>query len=171
MHIIIALLGALAGLFWAFTHFVGAAREGQEAVDNFRGMFRRGKWSKEISKRLIENLNDPREATAVLLLQTASYEGVVTEVQQNHILQVMITGFETDQKTAEEFLAFARMALGEINDASNSLSKILRPVIEICSEKEKNTVLDMMQTVANLGEAENEQQAHIIMQTRNILFR
>ncbi|MEO0320602.1 MAG: hypothetical protein AAF199_06915 [Pseudomonadota bacterium] len=33
MHYIIGILGAIAGLFWAFTHFSNAARQGKDAVD------------------------------------------------------------------------------------------------------------------------------------------
>jgi len=59
MHIIIAILGALAAAFWAFTYFMKAANEGREAIGDIKGVVRRGKWSRRIDQRLIENLSDP----------------------------------------------------------------------------------------------------------------
>ena len=64
MHILIAVLGALAAAFWAFTYFVNAAREGQDALRDVKGAFRGAKWSRRIEKRLIETMTDPREAAA-----------------------------------------------------------------------------------------------------------
>lgn len=51
-HILIAVLGALAAAFWAFTYFVNAAREGQDALRDVKGAFRGAKWSRKIDKRL-----------------------------------------------------------------------------------------------------------------------
>jgi len=61
MSVIIAILGALAAAFWAFTYFVNAANEGREAIGEVKGVIRRGKWNRRIDQRLIENLSDPRE--------------------------------------------------------------------------------------------------------------
>lgn len=72
MHIVLAVLGALAAAFWAFTYFVNAASEGREAVRDVTGVIRRGRWNRRIDQRLIENLADPREAAAVLIYQIAA---------------------------------------------------------------------------------------------------
>ncbi|PQA87059.1 hypothetical protein [Hyphococcus luteus] len=62
MHIIIAILGALAAAFWAFTYFMRAANEGREAIGDVKGVIRRGQWNRRVDQRLIENLSDPRPA-------------------------------------------------------------------------------------------------------------
>ena len=59
MQILIGLLVAAAGAFWAFRYFTDAAREGREAVRDVKGFFRSGKWSRKIDQRLIEHLADP----------------------------------------------------------------------------------------------------------------
>lgn len=170
MHIIIAIIGALAGLFWAFTHFMGAARGGKDAVDEVRGAIRRGQWSRRIDKRLIENLSDPREAAAILLVQTASYDGQLTEKQRLQIVNDMQDMFDIDPETAEGMFSFARMALGEITDAANSLRKIARPIIDICSDTEKKSLLTVMNKTAETEGTPNDQQAHFIQLTQRLLF-
>ena len=117
MHILLAILGAAAAAFWAFTYFMRAADEGREAVRDAKGLIRRGKWSRRIDARLIENLSDPREAGAILIYQVAAYDGAVTESQQAQIIAAMRDVFQADEETAEGLFAFARMAVGEINDA------------------------------------------------------
>ena len=170
MHILIGLLTAIAGAFFAFKYFMDAASEGREAVRDVRGAFRRGKWSKQIDKRLVENLEDPREAAAVLLYQVASYDGAVTEPQKARIVAVMRETFEADAETGEGLYAFARMAVGEINDAANSLKKILRPVMERCTDEEKASVVTMMRTVGEVEGDLNDTQRRLIEETRHILF-
>ncbi|MFQ5563180.1 MAG: TerB family tellurite resistance protein [Parvularculaceae bacterium] len=169
MHIVIAVLGAVAAAFWAFVYFTNAARSGREAVRDVRGMVRRGAWSRRIDKRLIENLSDPREAAAVLLFQVAAYDGAATERQKAAMISQMQQAFEADEETVDGLYAFARMAVGEINDASNSLRKILRPVCEICTQEEKQALIDMLTLVGQVEGPLNDPQNRLIDETRRAL--
>lgn len=169
MHILIAVLGAVAAALWAFTHFVGAAREGRDAVRDVRGFFRSGKWSSKVNKRLIENIEDPRESAAVLLYQVASYDGAVTDRQKSVMLAEMRRAFGADDETAEGLYAFARMALGEINDAGNSLKKILRPVADACTDEEHAEFVAMLETVGEVEGPLTDTQRRLIEEARRIL--
>lgn len=170
MHIILAVLGAVAAAFWVFTRFTDAARGGKAAVDDVRGMVRRGKWSRRVDKRLIENLSDPREAAAILLYQIAAYDGAVTEGQHQAIIADMRAAFEADEETAEALYAFGRMAVGEINDAANSLRKILRPVGEVCSPEEKQALIAMLARAGEVEGALSDRQKLLIDDARRALL-
>lgn len=170
MHIIIAVLGALAAAFWAFTYFVNAANEGREAVRDVTGVIRRGKWNRRIDQRLIENLSDPREAAAVLIYQIAAYDGAVTDRQHDAIVGDMRRAFDADQETGEGLFAFARMAVGEINDAANSVRKILRSVIDVCTDEEKRGLIDMMERTAEIEGPPTDAQRRLIAETRRVLL-
>ncbi len=170
MHIVIAILGALAAAFWAFTYFMNAANEGREAIRDARGAFRRGKWSRQVDKRLIESLEDPREAAAILLYQTMAYDGALTDAQKAAMLSEMRRTFDADQETAEGLYAFARMAVGEINDAANSLRKITRPLNALCTDEERSEVVAMMKTVGAVEGALNDAQLRLIEETRRVLL-
>lgn len=170
MHILIALLGAAAAAFWAFTYFVGAAREGREAIRDVHGAFRGAKWSRRVGKRLIETLTDPREAAAVLLFQIAAYDGAVTDRQRQAIVADMRKAFGADAETAEGLFAFARAATGQINDAANSLKKIVKPIEAACSPEERRQLIDMMLKAAEIEGPVSEVQNRLIVETRRLLF-
>jgi len=170
VHILIGLLVAAAGAFWAFRYITEAARKGREALRDVKGLYRRGKWSRQIDRRLIENLSDPREAAAVLLYQIASYDGAVTDRQKAAMVGEMRAAFGADTETAEGLSAFARMALGQINDAANSLKKILRPVNEACTVEEKRALLDMMLRIAEIEGPVSDMQHRLIGEARRILL-
>jgi len=170
MHIILAVLGALAAAFWAFTHFVGAAREGGDAIRDVQGMFRGAKWSRKVSQRLIENLDDPRDAAAILLYQIAAYDGAVTDRQRGAIVADMRAAFDADEETAEGLFAFARMAVGEINDAANSTKKIARPILNACTETERRQLIDMLLKAAEIEGPVSDVQNRLIAETRRLLL-
>ena len=170
MHIIIAILGALAAAFWAFTHFVNAANEGREAIGDVKGVIRRGKWNRRVDQRLIENLSDPREAAAILMYQVAAYDGEVTDRQKQMMLDAMAQSFEADNETSEGLYAFARMAVGEINDAGNSVRKILRPVVEVCTVEEKQQLVSLLDQAAEVEGAPTDVQRRLIAEARRVLM-
>lgn len=170
MHILIAILGAVAAAFWAFTHFVGAAREGRDAFRDAQGFFRGAKWSRKVSQRLIESLDDPREAAAILLYQIAQYDGAVTDRQRAGIVSDMRDAFGADAETAEGLFAFARMAVGEINDAANSVKKIARPILDACTEEERRRLIDMMLKAAEIEGPVSDVQNRLIAETRHALL-
>lgn len=169
MHILLALLGAIAAAFWAFTYFVRAANEGREAVGEVKGVIRRGKWNRRIDQRLIENLSDPREAAAIMLYQIAAYDGAVTDRQAAQIIASMREAFEADEETAQGLFAFARMAVGQVNDAGNSVRKILKPVAEICTETEKSDFIQLMEETAEIDGTPSDIQRRLIAEARRIL--
>ncbi len=169
MHIIIAVLGALAAAFWAFTHFMNAANEGREAIGEVKGVIRRGKWNRRVDQRLIENLSDPREAAAILMVQIAAYDGAVTDRQKAQIVSDMRAAFDADEETAEGLYAFGRMAVGEINDAGNSVRKILRPVTEVCTVDEKASFIEVLDRTAEIEGEPTDIQRGLIAEARRIL--
>ena len=170
MQFIIAFLGVLAAAFWAFTHFANAANQGADAVRDAKGILRRGKWNRRIDQRLIENLADPREAAAILIYQIAAYDGAVTDRQHAAMVSDMRAAFDADDETAEGLYSFARMAIGEINDAANSARKILRPVVEVCNLDEKQSLIDMLDRAAEIEGAPTDIQRRLIAEVRRVLL-
>lgn len=170
MHILLAILGAAAAAFWAFTYFMRAADEGREALRDAKGVLRRGKWDRRVDQRLIENLADPREAAAVLVYQIAAYDGAVTDRQKVRIVEDMRSVFEADEETAEGLYAFGRMAVGQINDAGNSVRKIMRPVVEVCSAAEKQALIDMLDRTAEIEGPPSDTQRRLIAEARRVLL-
>lgn len=170
MQYVVGLLVALAGAFWAFRYFVGAAQEGRDAVNDVKGFIRSGKWSRQVGKRLIEHIEDPREAAAVLLYQMAAYDGAVTARQQSAIVAAMRSSFSANEEAAQGLFAFGRVAVGEVNDAGNSLRKVLRPIAASCTKEEKSAFIGMLESIGEIESPMTDVQRRLIAETRRILF-
>ncbi len=109
-------------------------------------------------------------AAAVLIYQIASYDGAVTERQTTQILADMRLAFDADGETASGLYAFARVAVGEINDAGNIVRKVLRPVIEICAPAEKSRLVELLERTAEIEGPPIDMQRRLIAEARRVLL-
>ena len=171
MHIIIGILTALAALFWAFTRFAGAAREGRDAVEDLTSLYRRQKWQSKSKRRLIEAISDPRESASILLLQIALYRGILDHDQEVAIHSEIATLFDIPSSEAVELCGFARVALGELNDAGNNLKVLLAPIVQYCTDEEQSAFLISLSKVAKLGGDPTDRQTELINRIRHQLVR
>ena len=167
---IVAIIAALGGAIWTAYYFLNAAREGGEAIRDVKGMVRNARWSRKIDARLIESLQDPREAAAILLFQIAAYDGAVTERRRSAMVGEMRCAFSVDAEDAEGLFAFARMAAGQINDAGNSLRKIARPILSACNEAEKRDLVDMLLRIAEVEGPVSDVQHRLVAEARRVLL-
>ncbi len=170
MGLLLAILGGLAAAIFVASRLMGAARDGKEAVDDLKGAVRRGQWSRQIDARLIENIEDPRESAAILLVQMASYDGEITVQQKATITAMMREYFKADGDEAEGLYSFGRMAIGQINDAANSLNKLLRPIKASLTVDEKKDFITMLETTAEVEAEPTERQRDLALQVRRNLL-
>ena len=170
MHIVIAILSALLLGFFVIRRFFDVAQEGQEAIRDIRGAYRRGKWSKQADQRLIETIEDPREAAAVLMFQIASYDGAVTDAQKNAITSKMCDEFDVSAADAEELFAFARMVAGQVTDVSNNLRKVTKAVNDACTDDEKKQLLTMLANIAEVEGAQSDIQKRLIADVQRTIL-
>ena len=168
MHMLIAFLGAVAAAFWAFSYFVGAARAGKDAVGDAKGAVRGALWGRKANRRMIDQLDDPRDAGAILLYQVAAYDGAVTERQREHLVGAMRALFQADEEMAAGLFAFARMALGEVNDAANSLKKICKPIVNACTPQERAALVSALRTASTIEGPQNDIQTRLIEEVERI---
>lgn len=161
MHILIAALGALA----CWRHL---GKSGGEAVRDVQGVIRSGKWNRCVDQRLIENLSDPRAAAAILAFQIAQYDGAVTDRQHTALVDDKARIFGADEETAQGLFAFACMAVGAINDAGNSVRKILPPVVQVCTPAEEASPIALLERTAEIEAHPTEAQRRLIGEVRHL---
>lgn len=135
------------------------------------GRWRRRRSFQEQSRgRLIEELTDPREVAAILLVQVAAYgTGQVTIAAKDKMTSLMTAHFECTPDEAEGFYSFGRMAVGQMNDAFNSLGRLLRPIHDRCTLNEMKALVGMMSEVAALEGPADPDARRLINETRTAL--
>lgn len=163
MHVVIGLLTAVAGLIWAF---VALQRAGVSlsSLDPF-AWYRRMQWRKKYADKPIYCLDEPVDVAAVLLLGIAKCEGEISAQQKQELLKIFATEFHmTADEAADLMLASAHLIRNEIYLLDN-LPRILERSKERFTPPQVTSLLSLMQRVANLEGAVNEEQRKLIEAT------
>ena len=169
MHILVAIIAVLGSLIWVIVHLLRSANELPDAARDAKNAMRRHRWNKQSDAGVLDTIDDPRDAAAVLMVQIASYDGQVTAAQKDRIKQLMMDTFGADEETAEGLYSFGRMAIGQINDAANSLRKLLRPVMDTLTLDEMKDLARMLDSVAEVEGPSSDRQKHLVSEVRRIL--
>lgn len=169
MALIVTILAAITAIIFALSRLLSAASEGREAVRDVENAVRRGRWSKKADGRLVDTLEDPRDAAAILLVQTAAYKGEISAAQKSTITGLMQKTFDIGGEEAEGLYSFGRMAIGQLNDAGNSTRRILRPILDTLTLEEMRGFVAMLDEVAEVDGDPVEAQRLLISEVRRSL--
>lgn len=118
----------------------------------------------------VSDLNDPREAAAILLYQVAAAGGDLSDAQDEALLEGMRALFGGDQSEIEDLFAFAWRALGENNDPRADAAQLVRPIVRRCTEAERRELATLMRRIAAVEGPANDAQLHLISQAEDALL-
>ena len=160
MHIVIAVITALAGLLWALN---ALQRSGFQlsSLNPFLA-YRRWQWRKTYGGRPIFKLDRPMDVAAVLLLGTAKADGDITSDQKRELLAMFQGEFAISRDEASDLLlASSHLIRDEIYLVDN-LDKVLERSAERFEPDTVASLLAMMRRVAALDGSINTEQQKLI---------
>jgi uncharacterized tellurite resistance protein B-like protein len=163
MHIVIAVITALAGLLWALN---ALQRSGFQlsSLNPFLA-YRRWQWRKTYGGRPIFKLDRPMDVAAVLLLGTAKADGDITSDQKRELLAMFQSEFSISRDEASDLLlASSHLIRDEIYLVDN-LDKVLERSAERFEPDTVASLLAMMRKVAALDGSINTEQQKLIEAT------
>ena len=163
---LIALLGAVAALFWAFNSL---EKSGALTSLNPFLLIRRLKWGKEFGTKPLYRLRDPVEVAAVLLLGTAKCKGEVTSSQKAELKHIFTDVLKQSADDADDLLVAATHMLRDEVYIVDNLAKILLHTRRHMSAEQKASLLNLMEAVSGVEGPANAEQRKLIDKTTEIL--
>jgi uncharacterized tellurite resistance protein B-like protein len=160
MHIVIAVITALAGLLWALN---ALQRSGFQlsSLNPFLA-YRRWQWRKTYGGRPIYKLDRPMDVAAVLLLGIAKADGEITSDQKRELLALYQSEFSISRDEASDLLlASSHLIRDEIYLVDN-LDKVLERSAERFEPDAVSSLLAMMRKIAALDGSINTEQQKLI---------
>jgi uncharacterized tellurite resistance protein B-like protein len=160
MHIVIAVITALAGLLWALN---ALQRSGfQPSSLNPFLAYRRWQWRKTYGGRPIYKLDRPMDVAAVLLLGIAKADGEITSDQKRELLALYQSEFSISRDEASDLLlASSHLIRDEIYLVDN-LDKVLERSADRFEPDAVTSLLAMMRKIAALDGSINAEQQKLI---------
>lgn len=161
MHIVIAVITALAGLVWALNRL----QESGVNLNAFNPFFwwRRRKWQQLYGTKPLHQLDNPMDAAATLLVAMAELKGSVTSEAKQQVVDTFKNEFSLDEKEAVELYASSSYLLRDVANIPAEASNILKPSVAKLSDQHKTSLITMMANTSSLdGVATSDQQALLI---------
>ena len=157
MHIVIAVITAVAGLLWALNSL-------QRSGFHFSSLnpflaYRRWQWSRTYGERPIYRLERPMDVAAVLLLGIAKADGTITSDQKRELLALFQSEFAISRDEASDLLLASSHLIRDEIYLVDHLDKILARSAQRFEPDAIGSLLGMMRKVAALdGNINGEQQ-------------
>lgn len=160
MHIIIAVITAIAGLIWALNSLQNAGVD-LNAFNPFTWA-RRRKWEKKLGVKPMHALRDSMEAAALLVVAMAKEDGEITRDTKMEILQLFEQELGITRKRSLELFSSSTYMLRDVLDMSAEVRHVLAPSKDDYQNSHIEKLLKMMQQVAGFEGEVSQGQADII---------
>jgi len=160
MHIVIAVITAVAGLLWALNSL-------QRSGFHFSSLnpflaYRRWQWSRTYGGRPIYKLDRPIDVAAVLLLGVAKADGAITSDQKRELLAMFQSEFSISRNEASDLLLASSHLIRDEIYLVDHLEKILARSADRFEPDAIGSLLAMMRKVAALDGSINGEQEKLI---------
>ena len=165
MHILIGLITAIAGLFWALNALKRSGFD-PSSLNPFLWS-RRRKWKKQYVQKPIYNLDRPLDAAAVLLLGTLKCEGEISTEQKKTLISIFEDHFHLDNSEASDLLLASSHLIRDELYLADNLDKVLTRSREQFTDVQIGSLLLLMEQISMLENQSNEEQKKLIVSTRN----
>lgn len=160
MHIIMMVIGVLAGLgalIWRIQMAAQAAREVGDLAKTAANLPRRLAFRHKTGKRGSKLVTDPREAATVLMLEIARENGDISKEQKTAICDMICEHFDFSAEDAEELMTQAAWVSQEEARTTGLQKKMIRLIMSSVTEAELVSLSEMLEHVARAEQGETLQ--------------
>lgn len=167
MHILIALITAFAGLIWALVRLQNSGVN-INALNPFAWMRRRA-WEKKAGVKPLHAIEDTMEAAAVLLVGLLKEKGDISIESKQSLLELFQAEFGIDEAQASEMFSVSTFKLKDILSLPQEVKYILKPNQSDFQTSQINSLLAMMDKVANFEGLPTDVQTRTIKEVKKAL--
>lgn len=160
MHVVLAVITALAGLIWAISSLQRSGFN-LNALNPF-AMVRRWQWQKIHGGKPIYKLDSTLDVAAVLLLGVAKADGDITSDQKQFLLGLFQKEFELSRDEASDLLLAASHLIRDQIYIADELHRILERSSSKFTTAQVTSLLAMMRSMAVLDGPVNTEQQKLI---------
>ncbi len=164
MHILIGILTAIAGLFWAIT-----ALQNSGAIDSLNPFLwhRRAQWRKKLAKKPIYALSEPIDVAGLLIVAMAKMEGEFSKEQKQQILNIFETEFHLNTSEAQHLFKSSSFLMKDDEITAKDINKVFERSKLKFSKEQVDSMLSIMQQVSRIDSETSSEQRNLIDTTAN----
>jgi tellurite resistance protein len=167
MHIIIGIITALAGLFWALNSLQQSGFR-LSSLNPFH-WHRKNQWKKKYAQNPLYMLDNPMDAAAAVLLGIAKLEGEISREHKSEMLEIYSKEFNLDSDKAKDLFASTSYLLQSENNFLKNVDKVLSSSKEKFSSEQADSTLGLLIRIAKIESDISAEQYELIDSVTKIL--
>lgn len=172
MHVLLGIFTALivaASIIWRIQQGMAAARTVGNTARDARLAVRKWSWQRKFKHSMLDDVADPREAGAAMMVAVAQDDGAISAREENLITALCKAHFEVGESDAKELMAMGRYLSQEMGDLSTFLRRLSKAVQAHCSRKEQSDLIAMLHAVGSADGDIDDGVEHAIMRLKDRL--
>lgn len=148
VHVLIALITAVAGLLWALhsLHNAGVSLGGLNPFS----WARRRQWDKKYNAKPLHRLDNPMDVAAVLIVGIVKMEGDISREQKSAVIALFENEFRISFDQAGEMFGSCVYLLRDCLDVAAEVKNIIAPARERFDAEKIDSMVSMMKSAATL---------------------
>lgn len=168
MHIVIGLITALGGLFWALNSL---QRSGFSisSINPFL-WYRRYQWRKSYGQNPVYTLDKPMDAAAVVLLGAAKLEGEISKELKCELLTIFSQEFNLNTEKAKELFAATSFLLQHESHFLKNVDKILETSLNKFSTEQRKSIIELVLRVVKVDSEISSEQKQLVDTLNKLLL-
>ena len=167
MHIVLALLGTIVTILILLNRLAEAGID-LGGLNPFLWQ-RRRKWRKMYEGNPLYKIDQPMDATAILMVAAVKADGDMSKEDKGKLLHLFETDFSLNKKDAAGLLMSSVHLLGDGNELRGDVAKFLAPSKESYSEEQARSAVTLISRVAGADDERHENARELVQQVEAIL--
>lgn len=167
MHIIISLLGTIVTVLVLLSKLADAGIS-LGGLNPFLWK-RRRKWEKQLTGNPIYNINEPMDASALLMTAAAKADGDMTGSEKALILSAFENEFGLSKKDAAGLLISSVYLLGKGDDVADQLDKIVKPSLMNFTQAQSDSTVSLLNSLCSNEFEPNDLRQQFVAKASNLL--
>lgn len=159
MHIIIAVITAIAGLVWALNSLQRAGFD-LNSLNPFY-WFRRKRWE-EKQVNPLHSLERPRDLAGLLMFAVLRQAGDPTEEQKTHLMSLYSTELKFSEKESSDMYSLASYLISTDPNYTNKVPDIMALSLTTATKQQLSSIPDLVHQVATHSNSPNSTQVAFI---------
>lgn len=146
MHILITILSAITTILVLLNRLAEAGID-LGGLNPFLWS-RRRKWKKQYQGNPLWQIEQPMDATAILLVAVAKADGDMTKEDKSALLNMFETEFRLSKKDAAGLLVSSVHVLGDGDELRRNVAKFLSPNVTAFSPEQASSAFKLLEKIA-----------------------
>jgi len=168
MHIIIAVITAIAGLVWALNSLQRAGFD-LNSLNPFYWL-RRKRWEeKQINP--LHSLERPRDLAALLMFAVLKQAGDPTEEQKAHLMSLYSDDLKYNEKESSDMYSLASYLIGTDPNYTNKVPDIMSLSLKTATKQQLSSIPELVRQVASYSNTPNSAQLAFLKSIEDTINR